>query len=166
MANTAGFAVLSPIRRVRRKRISLAGIVISAKPKGYITDTGIACFAQAISSARAISGHPIWGHLFETAVVADIRKQCNLMSTPPQMYHWRSHGGAEVDLLLERDGLFFPIEIKAKSQPNKSDTRGITAFRQTYPNLIISKGLVIAPTEKLIQISENDYALPWNTVLS
>ncbi|MCK5707888.1 MAG: ATP-binding protein [Candidatus Aureabacteria bacterium] len=139
---------------------------ISAKPKGYITDTGIACFAQAISSARAISGHPIWGHLFETAVVADIRKQCNLMSTPPQMYHWRSHGGAEVDLLLERDGLFFPIEIKAKSQPNKSDTRGITAFRQTYPNLIISKGLVIAPTEKLIQISENDYALPWNTVLS
>jgi hypothetical protein len=28
--------------------------------------------------------------------------------------------------------------------------------------LKIEKGLVIAPTEKIIQISENDYAIPWD----
>jgi len=62
--------------------------------------------------------------------------------------------------VLERDGVFYPIEIKAKSRPTRQDTSGITAFRKTYPNLKIEKGLVIAPAEKIIQISENDYAIP------
>jgi predicted AAA+ superfamily ATPase len=135
---------------------------VSQKPKGYLGDSGFGCFAQAISSPSALSGHPLLGALFETAVVAEIRKMCTLLSPPPLLYHWRSHGGAEVDLLLERDGRLFPIEIKATSRPSRSDTRGITAFRETYPRLRISKGLVIAPTEAVLAVSENDYAMPWD----
>lgn len=64
--------------------------------------------------------------------------------------------------MLERDGIFYPIEIKAKSRPTRQDTSGITAFRKTYSDLKIEKGLVIAPTEKILKISENDYAVPWD----
>ncbi|MBU4304945.1 MAG: ATP-binding protein [Candidatus Omnitrophica bacterium] len=135
---------------------------ISSRPKGYIADTGVTCSSQAISSPNAIANHPLWGRIFETAVVSEIRKQCALLSMPPRMYHWRSHSGAEVDILLERDGIFFPLEIKAKSNPVKADTQGITAFRKTYPRLNIAKGLIIAPAEKVIQLSGNDYSLPWN----
>ncbi len=135
---------------------------VASKPKGYIADTGIACSAQAIFSPQAIPSHPLWGALFETAVVAEIRKQCSIMSPKPIMYHWRTHRQAEVDIILERDGIFYPIIIKAKSGPTRQDTSGITAFRKTYPKLNIEKGLVIAPTEKIIQLSENDYALPWD----
>ncbi len=135
---------------------------VASKPKGYIIDTGIACSAQAISSPKAIPSHPLWGALFETAVAGEIRKQCSVMSPKPIMYHWRTHRQAEVDILLERDGIFYPIEIKAKSRPTRQDTTGITAFRKTYPQLKIEKGIVIAPTEKIIQLSENDYAIPWD----
>jgi predicted AAA+ superfamily ATPase len=135
---------------------------VSSKPKGYIADTGIACSAQAISSPRAIAVHPLWGALFETAVVGEIRKQCSVMSPKPIVYHWRTHRRAEVDVVLERDGVFYPIEIKAKSRPTRKDASGIGAFRKTYPDLKIEKGLVIAPTEKIVQISENDYAIPWD----
>ncbi|GJL65357.1 MAG: ATPase [Nitrospirales bacterium] len=137
---------------------------VSSKPKGYIADTGFACAAQLISSPIALEGHPMLGALFETAVAAEIRKQSALLSPKPQMYHWRSAGGAEVDLILERDGKLFPIEIKVKSQPAKRDARGIKALRDSYANLDIQPGLVIAPTDKFQKISEDDYAMPWNAV--
>jgi hypothetical protein len=38
------------------------------------------------------------GRAAQTAVAAEIRKQCAVMFKP--MYHWRSYSGAEVDLLL------------------------------------------------------------------
>ena len=103
------------------------------------------------------------GALFETAVAAEVRKLSNAIATPPNIYHWRSRGGAEGDILLDRDGIFFPLEGKAKSNPTAGDTRGISAFRKTYPNLKIAPGLVICPCEKFVKISENDFALPWDT---
>jgi uncharacterized protein len=135
---------------------------LSNKPKGYISDTGMACFAQAISTPAAIAGHPLWGALFETAAVGEIRKVCGTLSPKPNFYHWRAHGGAEVDLILERDGVFFPIEIKSKSNVNRRDCSGLIAFRKTYPKLRIAKGLVLAPIDKTLQLSKDDYAVPWN----
>jgi len=135
---------------------------LSARPKGYASDTGLACALQAISSPHTLAGHPMLGALFETAVVAEIRKQASLLSPRPSLYHWRSHGGAEVDILIERDGVFFPIEVKARSHPDSRDTRGLSAFRKTYPRLRIAKGLIVAPTERLYPVSETDTAVPWD----
>jgi predicted AAA+ superfamily ATPase len=138
---------------------------ISGKPKGYISDTGLACAGLAISSPRALGGHPALGALFETAVVQEIRKQCCRMVSPPNLYHWRSHGGAEVDVILERDGRLFPIEIKAKSDPNRNDARGIGAFRKTYPDRPTAPGLILAPCASIRQISEDTWGLPWTVAV-
>lgn len=135
---------------------------VSGKPKGFVADTGFACAAQLISSPAALAGHPMLGALFETAVFAEIRKQSALLSPAPQLYHWRSAGGAEVDLLLERDGKFFPLEVKVKSQPTRRDARGIKALRDSYPALAIQPGLVIAPTQRSLKLSDEACAIPWN----
>ena len=105
------------------------------------------------------------GALFETAAVGEIRKQNSAISMPARLYHWRTQAGAEVDIVLERDGCLFPIEIKLISRPSKRDTRGISAFRATYPNQKIAPGLVLAPTKEFRKISDNDFALPWNAVV-
>jgi predicted AAA+ superfamily ATPase len=135
---------------------------VSGKAKGHLADTGLACWAQAISSPSALGGHPLWGHLFESFVVAEVRKQLALMSPAPRLHHWRSAGGAEVDLLLERDGRLFPIEIKGKSSVSRADARGIKAFREAYPGLDVAPGLVIALCERVERISEDDFSLPWD----
>ena len=109
---------------------------------------------MSISSPRALAGHPAAGAIFESAVVAEIRKQCALLSLPPTLSHWRTHGGAEVDLVLERDGILFPVEIKARSHPSRADTSGILAFRKTHPQARIARGLVIAPCETSYPVSE------------
>ena len=140
---------------------------IAGKSKGYLSDTGVACFLQRISSPEALAGHPVTGALFESAVLAEIRKLISREPVPPMIYHWRSHGGAEVDLLLERDGVFYPIEIKLSSAPSRQDTRGITAFRSTYPGLNVAPGLIICAADiqdsgrTLWKISEHDFAMSW-----
>jgi predicted AAA+ superfamily ATPase len=135
---------------------------ISGKPKGYFADTGLACSLQLISSPQALSGHPLVGGLFETVVMAEIRKLAETLSSPPGLYHWRSHGGGEVDILLERDGRLYPIEVKLSSKPARADTRGFSALWETYPGLDIAPGLVVCPTERSRKLNDVDAAVPWD----
>lgn len=139
---------------------------LSKKTKGYMSDTGALCFLQGIASPTTLGGHPLWGPVFETAVVGELRKQIHAMEKKPLMYHWRAHSGAEVDLLLERDGRFYLIEIKGKTNPTRGDTTGMSAFRKTYPDLDIAPGLVIGACDHVFPLSKDDWAMPWNLVIS
>ena len=135
---------------------------LSEKPKGYLADTGLTCYLQRISSPPALSAHPLLGALFETHVVLDIRHHFACLNVPPQCYQWRTYAGAEVDLILERDGIFWPVEIKCKTTIAKQDIRGIMAFRQTYPFLRWGPGLVIAPVNEVMYLPERIVVIPYD----
>ncbi len=137
---------------------------ISSKPKGYLADTGLACHLTRITQPHALGGHPMAGALFETAVIAEVRKLLTPLSRKPTLYHWRLHSGSEVDLVLERDGCLYPLEVKLTSQPKRKDARGIRSLREHYPNQEIAPGLIIAPAERFEQVTENDYIAPWDMV--
>lgn len=139
---------------------------ISGKPKGYISDTGLACNALALSAPSAAPGHPQWGALFETTVVLELRKQMRLMPVPPRVSHWRTHAGAEVDLVLERDGKIYLIEFKGTPHPKPRDASGLQSFRATYPKLPIAGSLVVCPCEEAYPLNENDVAMPWDARMS
>lgn len=57
------------------------------------------------------------------------------MLTRLACHHWGSAGGEEVDLLLERDGILYPLEIKPTAASTRRMVSGIEAFRKTNPNL-------------------------------
>ncbi|MBU1242740.1 ATP-binding protein [Myxococcota bacterium] len=135
---------------------------VASKPKGYIADTGIACMSLALSGPAALPAHPQWGPIFETAVFAEVRKAAALMSPAPKLHHWRTGAGAEVDLLLERDGVFFPIEVKAASRASRHDLSGIHAFSRTYPHLRVAPGLVVCPCEAFARVAEDAWTMPWD----
>ena len=135
---------------------------VSSKPKGYFTDTGLMCHAQQISSPRALPAHPLAGSLFETLVVNEVLKLSIRLSGRIAFHHWRSAGGAEVDLILESDGVFYPMEIKLASNPRRRDTSGLEAFRKSYPQLNIAPGIILSPSRQVNQISPTVWSLPWN----
>ncbi len=137
---------------------------VSSKPKGYISDTGLACHLSQLSSPKALGGHPMTGALFETAMVHEIRKQNSRLQGSAAFYHWRSAGGAEVDLILERDGVLYPFEIKVTSRPGKTDASGINAFRTSYPHLQIGKGAILCATERSFWVTSDVAAIPWNRI--
>lgn len=135
---------------------------ISSKPKGFFSDTGMACYLQRISSPAALAGHPLLGALFETFCFAIIRTLATILPTAPLLYHWRTGAGAEVDLILELDDKLYPIEMKCKTNLTKHDTRGIQAFRQTYPHKKIMPGLILYAGTMCYRVSEDVVAVPWH----
>ncbi len=107
---------------------------LSGKSDGCFTDTGFACYKQRVSSPEALAISPQLGALFETWVVNHLHKQAHQMLVPPNFYHWRTSAGAELDLILERDGCFYPIEIKCKTNPTKSDGKTLRGSRDWDKN--------------------------------
>lgn len=136
---------------------------LSDKRKGYFKDTGIACHLMRIHSAESLVTSMKMGALFETWVVNYIQEQFAFTPTA-NCYHWRSHGGAELDLILERDGSFYPIEIKCKARPTLADASSIRAFSQTYPKLKIMPGLVIHAGEESFLLDKDTLALSWKAL--
>ncbi len=135
---------------------------IASKSKGYLSDTGLTCFLQIISNPHMIPSHPIWGHLFETFIFLELKKQCAGLPFMPSIYHWRTNGGAEVDFIIEHNGCFTPIEVKAKSHVSNRDASGIHAFRNTYPGLNIGKGIIIFTGDTIYPVTDFATAIPWH----
>lgn len=137
---------------------------IAKKRKGYIADTGLASLLLKLSSQESVGSSPHFGSLFESYVIQQIIAVAASYSLEPNFYHWRTKGGAEVDLLLEIDNRVIPIEIKARTYINKNDARGIRAFRETYPSLDIAPGIIIYAGERCYQIDNQTIALPYSAL--
>lgn len=134
---------------------------IAGKQKGFFTDTGFICFLQKIAAPEVIANHPLQGQLFETFVFMEIVKNMQKLPLLPNLYHFRAYSGAEVDLVLELNGKLYPIEIKAKSNPNRKDIRGFAAFRECFPKENIHDGLLVCAIEQPRRLSDNVVAIPW-----
>ena len=136
---------------------------LTSRSKGFSRDSGLCCWFQRISSPAALASYPGLGALFETFIVGDMTNQISLMPSPPQLWHWRTAGGAEVDLVLERDGFLYPIEIKCKSRLGGHDLSGIAAFMKTYPDRA-KPGVVIYAGRESYKVAENIAAVPWSSI--
>jgi len=134
---------------------------LSARPKGYLTDTGLACYLMRISSDQAVQGHPAFGALFETMVTTEIYKRLQPMPLPPMLHHYRQHSGAEVDLIIEKDGLLFPVEIKSSAKAHPMDARSIRIFQEKMGECA-QPGLVIYAGSEVLRLNDQCLAVPFD----
>lgn len=137
---------------------------VSMRPKGHVTDTGLACFHARVSSPRMLASNPLFGPLFESAMVQELHKQAAASGIAAAWYHWRSAGGAEVDLVLEKDDMLFPFEFKLTTRPSKRDASGIAALKAAYPGRRFGMGAVVCAVEKPYWVTNDVMAIPWNLV--
>lgn len=137
---------------------------LSGKCKGFWRDTGICCYLQRISSPDTLAVSPLRGPLFESWVSNLLARLASLLPMPPQLYHWRTNGGAEVDLILELDGRLFPIEMKCKTNLTKHDTRGLRAFRETYGDEKVAPAIIVYAGQECFRLNETTTAIPWHAL--
>ena len=50
----------------------------------------------------SLASSPLLGAIFETFVISEIVKQMQGMKVKPNLYHWRAHSGAEIDLVPDK----------------------------------------------------------------
>lgn len=109
----------------------------AARPKVHVVDSGLAARMLRLSPEKLLSLDPAalqqFGHLLETFVVGEVLKQASWMGYRPHVGHWRTHDGAEVDVVIEdgRDGSVVGIEVKSGSRMRSKDRRGLRLLRDT-----------------------------------
>ena len=137
---------------------------ISEKRKGILSDSGIACHLLRIRSPEDLATHPSLGALFETWTINHMYQLFSTLALAPAVYHWRTHSGAEVDLILEMNGTYYPIEIKCSRNLSTHDLKGFKAFRETYANKKIAPGLIIHAGEENFLLDRETMALSWKAL--
>jgi len=112
-------------------------------PKLYFHDTGLAAWLLGITDASTMNVHPMRGALFENLCVAEYGKHLRHSGAAGTPYFWRDNIGNEVDLLIERAGTLWPVEMKSGATFQPAWLQGLhtwqrhaAAARQGAPMLI------------------------------
>ena len=99
-------------------------------PKIYVRDTGLLHHLLNIDTLDVLDSHPIRGASWETFVLEDLLRR-EALAYPHSLAHfWRTGGGAEADLLLERQGVLHAIEIKTARASSPYLARGLRAIME------------------------------------
>lgn len=97
-------------------------------PKLYLRDTGLLHHLLNIDSLAVLDSHPIRGASWETLVLEDLLRREALAHPHSAAHFWRTAGGAEVDLLLERSGALHAVEFKTARATSPYLARGLRAI--------------------------------------
>lgn len=85
-------------------------------PKIYLTDSGILHSLLGIHNKNELMGHPKLGASFEGFAIEQIIRFLKL--DKESCFYWRTHGGAELDLIILKDGKLQGFEIKYSLKPS------------------------------------------------
>jgi predicted AAA+ superfamily ATPase len=97
-------------------------------PKLYLRDTGLLHHLLNIDSLEGLDSHPIRGASWETFVLEDLLRREALAYPHGVAHFWRTAGGAEVDLLVERGVDLHAVEIKTARATSTYLARGLRAI--------------------------------------
>jgi len=107
---------------------------VSVRPKVHVVDSGLAARLLRITPIKLATLDPAvlteFGHLLETFVVGEVRKQASWLDEPVTLGHWRTSDGAEVDLVAEfDDGQVVAFEVKAGERATAPAFVGLRQLR-------------------------------------
>ena len=138
-------------------------------PKLYFRDTGLVCYLTKHQTPDTAANGAMAGEIFETFVVSEILKSYSNAGKDYRMYvsYYRGKDKgknedskeAEIDLIIEKDGYLYPVEIKMSANPKLSMTDSFDVLDR-IPGKKRGTGAIICRYEKVHWLSEHNVVLP------
>jgi predicted AAA+ superfamily ATPase len=120
-------------------------------PKVYIRDSGLLHALLGLSERDALLGHPQCGVSWEGFAL----EQILIVHPDAQAYFWGTHAGAELDLLLLKDGKRYGFEFKLSEAPGTTKS-----MHSAIETLRLERLCVIHPGKDAYPLAENISACP------
>jgi predicted AAA+ superfamily ATPase len=146
--------LLTDLHLVRRLQPWFANVGkrLVKTPKVFVRDSGLVHALLGLKDENDVLGHPVAGASYEGFVLETLITQAGPSLKP---YFYRTHDGAEIDLLFERGGQpDIAIEVKRSSAP--SPERG---FKHACDDLGISKRYVVYPGTESFSLRQGTQAI-------
>lgn len=136
-------------------------------PKLHMGDTGLACALLGMNSAQLQRNREALGHLLETFVLQELKRQASWQPLPLSFFHFRDRDGVEVDIVLEQGlGAVAGVEVKASATVTDADFRGLRKLKEAAGKRF-AKGVVLYDGEISASFGDDLHAVPlralWET---
>ena len=129
-------------------------------PKIYFMDTGLVCFLVGWSSAQVAMNGAMSGSLFENFVVSEIIKSYyNAGHETEKIFFYRDKDKREIDLVIEKDNILYPIEIKKSAHPALEMAKHFSVLTK-IPGKTVGSSCIICQCDKPLYLSESVISLP------
>ncbi len=135
-------------------------------PKIYFRDTGLACYLTRWLTPEALKVSAVAGNMFETFIVSEILKSYSNEGLDYRfhIYYYRGKDknksrDNEIDLILEENGVLYPIEIKMTGNP-RADMGDTNVVLDKVADKKRGTGVILCMVDKKIYLRENLVALP------
>jgi predicted AAA+ superfamily ATPase len=135
-------------------------------PKIYFRDTGLACYLTRWLTADALKCSAVAGNMFETFMVSEILKSYVNEGKDYKfnIFYYRGKDKSasnenEIDLIIEEDGVLYPIEIKMSGNP-KANMGAKNPVLDKIKDKSRGMGVILCLIDKKTYLRENLIALP------
>lgn len=132
---------------------------LTKSPKLYLADPGLLAWLMGIANPDDLLRSPLRGALWETAVLAELRRELALRPVSAQLAFWRDRS-REVDVLLQRGGRFWMADCKWSATPGSAETRRLRQVAAELPEGQVEMMAVICRTPHRHPLGEGIEALP------
>lgn len=128
-------------------------------PKIYIRDSGLLHALLNLPTKRDIEGHPKLGASWEGFIIDQLVQQLGVY--PEETYHWRTHQGAELDLLVVRGGRRLGFEVKRTVAPALTPS-----MRSAMHDLKLNSLTVVHAGDQTFPLSQHVKAVGFRDLLN
>jgi hypothetical protein len=120
-------------------------------PKIYFRDSGLLHYLLGIHTPHDLQTHPKSGVSWEGYAIEEVIKS----TVPDEHYFWATHNGAELDLLLLKNGRRLGVECKRVDAP-----RLTPSMRNAKEDLNLDHLVVIYPGDQTYPLAEKIDVMP------
>lgn len=120
-------------------------------PKVYVRDSGLLHALLGLTDRHALEHHPKVGASWEGYAVEEVLKALQ----PDEAYYWATHNGAEIDLLLFKNGRRIGVECKRADAPTLTPS-----MRTARRDLQLDELRVVYPGTTRYPLGEGVDAVP------
>jgi predicted AAA+ superfamily ATPase len=124
-------------------------------PKIYFYDTGILHSLLGIQTMDDLLAHPKYGASWEGFVIEEVIRSVE----PHEIYFWATHQGAEIDLVFNKGGRMYGVEIKRADAPTMTPS-----MRIALEDLKFERIAVIYPGNRRYSIHKQVDVVPFDEI--
>lgn len=130
-------------------------------PKLFLLDSALVCALTRQPDGRAALAGPLGGPLLEGWVVSEAAKAFTDRGLRPDLFHWRSHDGLEVDVLAALPGGLQAIEVKATATPRGGHARPMDKLCALLGREARPHGVLVCQAQQRTVLPGGHLVLPW-----
>jgi predicted AAA+ superfamily ATPase len=132
-------------------------------PKLLLNDTGLLLHLLGAAD-RLATDTMLGGPVLENFVALELFKQQGWSRLRPEIHHFRTHSGDEVDLVLEDgEGRVVGVEVKASGTVTAGDFKGLRVLAEAAGARFV-RGIVLYTGDTPVPFAKNLMALPVTTL--